>query len=553
MHIHFHPVTFLNKLLQWWTVPSHWFLLLILIGAAVVRLSALGTVPATLNRDEAALAYNALLLQQTGTDEWQRWWPLTLESFGDYKLPGYVWWLVPLFTFLGTGDWVVRLPSAVAGVVIVAMTYGLARKWGWSEWAGLVAAMMAAVTPGLVFYSRMAWEANLGLALLLIGTWLVWPGAADKNKKISSLRLTVAGLVWLVAIFTYNTPWLLLPFITLMVAWSWGWKVWSRWLAVVVVLLAVWWIGAKVFIPLTQQKSGITIFSDETIWMKSVEYRLSLAPALQPVFGSKYVYWFAVMTDNWLKSWSPQFLVFTGGAHPWHQVPGFAHLSLPVYCLMWLGLISLVGGAVLSLRYHTKTIQPRSKYWLVLWLGLSLLPAIITVDAPHATRSLLFLPLACIAAAEGAVQVARWLQKISDKYWIIPGWWLVVGVLLISAAAQYLTTYFTSYPTQSAHILRAGFGQKLMELEKEHPGEPVAVVDSEGYQYISAAWYLKVPPAEYFATTVRQLPNRIGMKYGQQLGRYHFIAHPGDRVASEPWLLEWNEVAGEWQVTHFAN
>ena len=67
-----------------------WPLLVILLLAIVVRFWALGSLPVILNRDEAALGYNALLLVQQGVDEWGRQWPITLTSFGDYKLVGYV-------------------------------------------------------------------------------------------------------------------------------------------------------------------------------------------------------------------------------------------------------------------------------------------------------------------------------------------------------------------------------------------------------------------------------------------------------------------------------
>ena len=73
--------------------------LIVLLGAAL-RLFQLGSIPAILNRDEAALAYNGYLLSQTGKDEWGKIWPPTLESFGDYKLPGYPLILAILFCAL---------------------------------------------------------------------------------------------------------------------------------------------------------------------------------------------------------------------------------------------------------------------------------------------------------------------------------------------------------------------------------------------------------------------------------------------------------------------
>src|SRR3990172_6192442 len=91
----------------------------LIIGVAFLqRFWQVGQLPATLNRDEAAVAYNAFLLSETGKDEWGRSWPVALESFGDYKLPGYSLVLMPFFKLLGLNDWVVRLPSVIAGTVL---------------------------------------------------------------------------------------------------------------------------------------------------------------------------------------------------------------------------------------------------------------------------------------------------------------------------------------------------------------------------------------------------------------------------------------------------
>ena len=99
--------------------------LIVLLGAAL-RLFQLGSIPAILNRDEAALAYNGYLLSQTGKDEWGKIWPPTLESFGDYKLPGYPLILAILFKFLPLSDGVVRLPSAFFGIILIVVAFQLA-------------------------------------------------------------------------------------------------------------------------------------------------------------------------------------------------------------------------------------------------------------------------------------------------------------------------------------------------------------------------------------------------------------------------------------------
>ena len=92
-------------------------------------------------------------------------------------------------------------------------------------------------------------------------------------------------------------------------------------------------------------------------------------------------------------------------------------------------------------------------------------------------------------------------------------------------------------------------GCPVREIEEKYPEEKVAIVDSSGYQYILTAWYLQTSPQQFFETIVKQLPDRIGFKYGEQLTHYHFIANASDRDETETVLVEW--VDNQWQFHQF--
>src|SRR3989344_6125658 len=125
-------------------MKKHFWLALILGVALVMRIGRVGNLPAILNREEAAVAYNAYLLMETGKDEWGRRWPLALESFGDYQLSGYSVVLVPFFQLFGLHDWVVRLPSVMDGTVLVYLLYLLGKKLKLGEQYALLLALLAA-------------------------------------------------------------------------------------------------------------------------------------------------------------------------------------------------------------------------------------------------------------------------------------------------------------------------------------------------------------------------------------------------------------------------
>lgn len=386
-----------------------WLLIAILILAAGLRLYRLGELPMVLNRDEAALAYNAKLLLLTGQDEWGRSWPLSLESFGDYKLPGYVFVLVGFMQWFGQDEWVVRLPAALAGIWLVVMAYLLARQLRWKMSEAVMVAGLVAVTPVFIFFSRMAWEATLGTAWLVTALYLWWvaPQFPRRVKLIDSF----AGMCLLFAVFTYNIPFIVLPGLVPLLILQRGWKKTTTWWWPLAWMVGILILAGWTFIPLTTQKSGITLFSDPTVYAEWILFRSQLSGVGLSLLGSRYLYLATRMIQNTVATFSPHFLTQVGGTHPWHQVPGTAHLYWVVYGFGLLGIVNLVKQLVRL--YHQKKWsiwQETIGWWYI--LGLSLLPAIITVDAPHATRSLWFFFIWMFLAVQGWRELALMTQKL---------------------------------------------------------------------------------------------------------------------------------------------
>lgn len=526
-------------------------LLIITLLAFTLRVVNLNNIPGILNRDEAALAYNAVLLKETGQDEWQKPWPLALESFGDYKLPGYVLSLVMLFSVLPKEDWVVRLPAAVAGTMLVPIGYWLAKKWRYDNTTALVLASFVGTSPVFFFYSRMAFEAILALSLWLVFHGLILNLPTTNPKKILLDGVTI--LVVLLATLTYNTPFLLLPFTILAIPLLRGFKIWKNWLTLVIGTTLIFALIGLTMLPLTAQKKGITIFSDETTLTKAIEYRQSLPVSLQSTLGHKYLYFAGQIGKNFIHSFSPQFLVIKGGSHPWHTQPGFSHFTWTIYLLGLVGIGSTLLAIGRTLYTNKASLSTHSRQISQLYLLLiSLAPAVITVDAPHATRSLPFLFWWLFFAVEGLLAISNILKPKRKKKGtqLAPVLIAVSLILCLVEFGWYSYNYFTRYSLQQPDALRVGFDQAIKKAEERYPNTQIAVVDGEGFHYILTAWYLQLSPEEYFSTVVRQQPNTIGFRYGEQVANYHFIAHDTDRVKTgETVLLNW--IDNQWQIQQF--
>lgn len=538
---------------------SFWLVMLVVLISFLLRIWQIEKIPSILNRDEAAIAYNGLLLNQTGRDEWGESWPVALQSFGDYKLPGYPFLLSLVFKVLPTEDWVVRLPSVIAGSLLPLLIYLLARKLQLSQTFSLLAAVLVATMPVFFFFSRIAFEANVALSLLLITIVLLI------RKNISWHIDPVVILLLVLSSFFYNTPLLIMPFLAVWLALLRGIKEVKRWLPTAILILVAFISIWLVLAPLTGQKSGITIFSDETIVTSYPEFRSQFAEILQPLLGNKGVYYSGLAVTRLLLSFGPEFLVIQGGSHPWHSIPGWGNINIILYILFLFSIfffftifIKLLFANRSKLLLLTRNIlQPWidsrfGRLMLVLYLMIvSLLPSVVTTDAPHTTRSLLFLALIPLFVAMTLSHVLDALSArlIWPKQSVTVFAVCIISVLSIMLFGRYLYAYFTKYSQEQTIIFASGFEEVIRDVQEKGADQKVAVVDPSGYQYILLSWYLKIPAEQFFTTVIKQAPDRIGFRYGEQVAQYHFISQSSDRDEQETVLVEWKD--NQWQVTDY--
>lgn len=514
-------------------------LIIITVLALVLRTYQLQTLPAALNRDEAALGYNAWLLQTMGVDEWGEQWPLALRSFGDYKLPGYPLLTILSFAIVGRSDAAVRVPSALAGSLLPLVVWYVLLQAQLSRRVRLLAAWLLAVTPFSVFYSRIGFEASVGLTILMLVIGLGIK-ALTLKKPHWSLSLAIA-LLLLAGIFTYNTPLLLAPFLLLgLVVYGIG-RGWRPLVLTSLAIIVPMIIGGVLLWQLSQQKAGISIFTDPTITTQIAKQYTAANSATQRILASRWVVYGSMICKNVLASWSPVFLVTRGGSHPWHSIPQAAHLTWFSYVF---GLVGVLGAlrAILQklLKHHTWSIPDRLRL-LLLWLLMSgLAPAAITVDAPHATRSLLFLTLFVVFAAMGVDQVLLWINHQTPKLLCFAK--IILLSWAIACSTRYLYLYFVSYPATQA-MFQPGLAKILPALANSKT--PILVA-GDGYTYISLAWYQPIEPSQFLQTIKRHPVDTIGFAAGKSVGNYTIRPDFKTPEATQAGLLFWTDTG--WQT-----
>jgi len=142
-------------------LKKHWsmiVLILVVILASLLRLYTLGDLPNGLYIDEVAIGVDAESLAKTGRDMHGGSWLTTIfPSYGDYKLPVYIWLAAISIRLFGATDFSVRLPSAVAGIITVVLVYALAielfAKEKHMKVIAIVSAAMVAIMPWSILFS----------------------------------------------------------------------------------------------------------------------------------------------------------------------------------------------------------------------------------------------------------------------------------------------------------------------------------------------------------------------------------------------------------------
>ena len=546
------------------------YLVILIILASYLRFYQLDKLPSILNRDEAAIAYNAFLLKNSGFDEWQRKWPLVLQSFGDYKLPVYPYLTFLGFYFFGINDFAVRFWSALAGVLLVIVSYFFGLRLALNKKEALIFAFLVAISPIFFFYSRSAYEANLALLFLVISLLFLFFIPQNNWKN----NFFVLGCL-LAAIFCYNTPFILFPFLILafIIFRFYRNKKDRKKNFLFFCLLGFIFITGMVFLfSLTKQKSGISfLFSKndpiiisfgQTNEEKKFFYFSEFAN-LTPFYKINRMLFLAkILITNFNNSLSFNFLVLRGGNHPWHSLPYHGHIYFLVYLFFVLFILKEVFYYLnlffkfVCFIYQKKSKSPRidsQRILLDYLLIVSLIPACITTDAPHATRSLLFFYLLSFLSLQTFFSLVHLVESLKFKsyfFYIIQiiFIWIFVFWLVIESII-YFQAYFVQYPKYQA-MYKAGFENFINNFHASHRDKKVVILDQDGYQYILLAWYLKVKSTDFFSTIKKQLPNNASLRYGEELLNYRFIVHQDDR-REEKFLLYFDNNQFSWKFNEF--
>jgi mannosyltransferase len=171
-------VTDLNLREPWWRDRVLWLIVLL---AAVLRLAFLGHKSLWL--DEAA----TFTLSTSSLHAFAReWWAREANATAYYMLERV--WL-----HLGHSEWMLRLPSAVFGIVAVPAIYVFTKRVFGSD-AAWIAALLLAVNPAHIEHSRDARAYTMAMCLVLISCGLLLKAVEEGDRRVWVAYVLISAL-----------------------------------------------------------------------------------------------------------------------------------------------------------------------------------------------------------------------------------------------------------------------------------------------------------------------------------------------------------------------
>lgn len=477
-------------------------LLFVILSIAVgLRLYQLGSVPPSPDWDEAALGYNAYSILKTGRDEYGTFLPLSIRSFDDYKPPLYVYLTVPSVALFGLSVWSTRLPSAVMGILAVLGVYLLVRELMRDRKGGaipLLSALLFAISPWSIQFSRIAFEANTGVT---INIWAVAAFLAGLRKRIF---LPVAAFLFGLGMYAYHSERIFLPLLLAVLVFAYRKQLFTRENTGHMIAGVI--VGSLVVLPLIPvvfnqtallRLRGTSSFTDQTELLTRTITKLERDQASGDTIGrlldNRRLVYIKTVAAGYLSHFSLKWLFLTGDSQR-HHAPDMGLMYIFELPFLFYGIYRV-------LKYMKGPVSTV----LIGWLLIAPVAASPTTGLPHAIRSLVFLPVLQIFTAVGIAQALTIAgcyitdRRIYRKVGMYIGVFLC-GIFVAGNIAYYLDMYFVHQNPEISEYWQYGYKDAVELTERVKASYQKVVVSTTLEQsYMFFLFYTKYDPKLYLA------------------------------------------------------
>ncbi|MCL5783743.1 MAG: glycosyltransferase family 39 protein [Patescibacteria group bacterium] len=463
------------------------FLIIVFIIALFLRTVNIGSNPAGFTWDEAALGYNAYSILQTGKDEWGQSFPLIFKSFGDYKPGFYVYLDIPFVAFLGLNELSTRLPSIILGSLVPLIAFALVRQLlpKDKQGVGMILAVLLAISPWAIQFSRGAWEANVAFVEILLAIYFLLQ-ARHKNKGYLFMSVALFGL----SIYTYQSAKLLAVLLLaslILVYRQYFLKKSVLVFNTVLLIVFIVILFSSMADPIARSRLAVLnqySYHRSDTEISGIKKEENITSVLQfQFFHSEQLEYLRTISGRYLNYFSPKFL-FTDGPQDGRQgVQGYGVMHL-------FELPFFLAGIYFLLRKHRKEAIA-----VILLTIFAPIPAALSRDVVSTVRSL---PLVFALEFFSAVGIFYVFSALKNRqlFFYLAG--LTLALVTIFNLGFYLDQLFVHFPIASSQYYLHGY-REAVNFVQQNQGKYKSVVFTTKYNepYIFYLFYTKYDPKKF--------------------------------------------------------
>lgn len=483
--------------------------IVILFLASLLRLYSIDTIPPGVNRDEASIGYTAYSLLQTGKDEYGRSYPLSFQSFGDWKLPLYLYLAVPFVSVFGLTEVAVRLPSALFGIGSVILTFFLVQQLFKNTYVSFLTMFLLAVSPWSLHLSRVESESNTAVFLTTFAV-LLFLKSFQKYKWF----LIPSSILFAFTYFTYAGNYVFTTLLVLGLVYFYRKELFKEkyfvFSAVVFLIISVF-IGFVTIGANSTKVSGIGIFGDPSIIHAKIEVprneHVDPHSFIIRVLHNRFAFGIERFFQNYFKAFSAEFLFIKGGENKAHNIAGFGNMYLIEAPFLFLGIICL---------FFLK--KGKEKQLIVWWFFIAPIAASITKDAPHSNRMFSIFPILPVVTALGIEMFLGHIKNIKLKSFMI----IILCTVFLLSIAVYIDRYFIHFPKNEAESWGFGYEALYTVLKEKYPDKQVIMTRPEYSPYIFLLFYSRYDPKKFMDEVERYPITSDGFVHVKKHNRFEF-------------------------------
>lgn len=477
--------------------------------AILFRFYSLGNIPNSLDWDEASLGYNAYSILHTGKDEYGNLFPFILRSFNDYKPGLYVYFTIPFIQVFGMTAFAVRLASALMGILAIIGTYFLVRelfrtqnfkekekKYG--KYLPILAALLLALSPWHIQFSRVAFEANSALTASIFGVVFFLIGRRKPNM------LFLSAICFSATLYLYQSAKVFTPLFGLLLIFIFrsDMQLIAKKYMVGACIIFILFVSPLIVYTINNPQSlsrlnAVNSLQKENQFFNRSLLRIEESKASNDILGQLFNNRRIVMArsyiENYLSHFSLNWLFISGDFIPRHQPPFFGHMYLWELPFLLLGVYFLFWG-----KFTKKT-----KLLIFGWILIAPLPATPTIDVPHAVRTLTILPIPQILTAIGLLETFLWVQSLNKKIRLATYFlYFTVSIFILINVAYYANQYFVQQNYYHAKYWQYGFKEAIDYLDTIKKNNKIIFSESavKEQAYIFYLFYSRYNPKKYLAS-----------------------------------------------------